>query len=169
MTDCSSPIFKGRKWGRLGGGRKEKHIKKTKRSTPKSMHRAGELHREQTHAEAKLWVVLRAHRAKGVHFRRQHAIGPYITDFCAPRQKLVIELDGSKHLDQEEYDAERTAFLESKGCRVLRFWNSDIMNNINGVMGVILVFISFLRFLPLTFVPSGKVDFQIGARGNPRK
>ena len=75
---------------------------------------------------------MRAQRANGVHFRRQHAIGPYITDFCAPRQKLVIELDGSQHLDQEEYDTERTAFLESKSCRLLRFWNGEIMNNING-------------------------------------
>jgi len=56
------------------------------------MHRAGELRREQTPAEAKLWAYLRAQRANGVHFRRQHAIGPYITDFCAPRQKLVIAL-----------------------------------------------------------------------------
>ena len=102
------------------------------------MHRAGELRREKIPAEAKLWAYLRAQRANGVHFRRQHAIGPYITDFCAPRQKLVIELDGSQHLDQEEYDAERTAFLESKGCRLLRFWNGDVMNNINGVMAVIL-------------------------------
>jgi len=102
------------------------------------MHRAGELRREQTPAEAKLWAYLRPQRLNGVHFRRQHAIGPYITDFCAPRQKLVIELDGSQHLDQEEYDAERTAFLESKGCRLLRFWNGDVMNNINGVMTVIL-------------------------------
>jgi very-short-patch-repair endonuclease len=51
---------------------------------------------------------------------------------------LIIELDGSQHLDQEEYDAGRTVFLESKGYRLLRFWNSDVMNNINGVMGVIL-------------------------------
>ena len=102
------------------------------------MHRAGELRREQTPAEAKLWAYLRVQRANGVHFRRQHAIEPYITDFCAPRQKLVIELDGSQHLDQEEYDAERTAFLESKGYRLLRFWNGNIMNNINGVMAVIL-------------------------------
>jgi len=86
----------------MGGGRKEKPIKKAKRSTPKMMHRAGELLREQTPAEAKLWAYLRAQRANGVHFRRQHAIGPYITDFCAPLQKLVIELDGSQHLDQEE-------------------------------------------------------------------
>jgi len=73
-----------------------------------------------------------------VGFRRQHAIGAYITDFCAPCKKRVIELDGSQHLDQQGYDAEHTAFLESKGYRVLRFWNGDVMNNINGVMGVIL-------------------------------
>jgi very-short-patch-repair endonuclease len=74
----------------------------------------------------------------GIHFRRQHAIGLYITDFCSPKAKLIIELDGSQHLEQEEYDTERTALLESKGYRVLRFWNSDVMNNIEGVVGVIL-------------------------------
>ncbi|MBM3151176.1 MAG: endonuclease domain-containing protein [Chloroflexi bacterium] len=73
-----------------------------------------------------------------MHFRRQHVFGPYITDFCAPSQKLVIEVDGSRRLDQDAYDAERTAFLESKGYRVLRFWNSDALDRINDVMGVIL-------------------------------
>lgn len=57
---------------------------------------------------------------------------------CAPRQKLIIEVDGSQHIDQQEYDAERSAFLESKGYRVLRFWNGDVMNNIEGVMAEIL-------------------------------
>ncbi len=56
---------------------------------------------------------------------------------CAPRCHLVIELDGSQHLDQEEYDRERTAFLESKGYRVLRFWNGEVLKDINGVMAVI--------------------------------
>jgi very-short-patch-repair endonuclease len=113
-------------------------MKKPNRATSKMMHRAGELRHEQTPAETKLWAYLRTHRAEGVHFRRQHAIGNYIVDFCAPGRKLIIELDGSQHLDQEEYDAGRTVFLESKGYRLLRFWNSDVMNNINGVMGVIL-------------------------------
>ena len=108
-----------------------------RRSTPKILHRAGELRKEQTPAEAKLWAYLRTLREDGIHFRRQHAVGPYIADFCAPRVKLIIELDGSQHLGQEEYDAERTAFLEAKGFRVLRFWNSDVMNKINDVMGVI--------------------------------
>ena len=113
-------------------------MQKSKRTTQKIMHRAGELRKEQTPAEAKLWAYLRTLREDGIHFRRQHAIGPYITDFCAPRRNLIIEVDGSQHLDQEEYDTERTAFLESKGYRVLRLWNSDMMNKINDVMGVIL-------------------------------
>jgi very-short-patch-repair endonuclease len=90
---------------------------------------------------------LRAHRLGGVGFRRHtcpggrcqgHAIGNYITDFCAPSKKLIIELDGSQHLEQEEYDAERTAFLKSKGYRVLCFYNNDVIKNIDKVLEVIL-------------------------------
>ena len=101
------------------------------------MHRAGELRQNQTEAEAKLWSRLRAHRMAGVQFRRQHAIGNYIVDFCSPRRKLVIELDGSQHLDQSEYDAERTKYLEAKGYHVLRFWNNEIINEIDAVLNVI--------------------------------
>jgi len=109
-----------------------------KRTTPKIFNRAKELRHEQTPAEAKLWAYLRAHRANDIGFRRQHAIGPCIVDFCAPRRKLIIELDGSHHLDQEEYDAERTVFLEARGYRVLRFFNSDVMNKTEDVVGIIL-------------------------------
>jgi very-short-patch-repair endonuclease len=109
----------------------------SKRSTPKILHRAGELRKNTTPAEKKLWAHLRLMREDGIRFRRQHAIGTYITDFCAPRRKIIIELDGSQHLEQEEYDAERTAFLESKGYRVLRFWNNDVMNDIEGVLRAI--------------------------------
>lgn len=90
-----------------------------------------------TEAEAKLWSRLRAHRMGGVHFRNQHAIGSYVVDFCAPRKKLIIELDGSQHMEQEEYDSERTTFLQSKGYRVLRFWNSDVINNVDSILKVI--------------------------------
>ncbi len=113
-------------------------MEKAKRSTPKIMHRAGELRKDPTPAEARLWVYLRMNRAEGVSFRRQHAIGPYIADFCSPRRKLVIEVDGSQHLGEQEYDAERTVYLEAHGYKVLRFWNGDVMNNIDGVMGVIM-------------------------------
>ncbi len=90
-----------------------------------------------TPAEAKLWTHLRAHRIGDVHFRNQHAIGNYIVDFCAPRKKLIIELDGSQHSEQEEYNEERTAFLKSKGYHVLRFWNNDVLNNLDSVLTVI--------------------------------
>ena len=109
-----------------------------KRSSPKMMHRAGELRREPTLAEAKLWKSLRSQNLDGTHFRRQYAIDKYIVDFCAPRAKLIIEVDGSQHLDQQDYDAERTGFLQARGYRVLRFWNNDILNNIQGVMATVL-------------------------------
>ncbi|MEW6029267.1 MAG: endonuclease domain-containing protein [Chloroflexota bacterium] len=108
-----------------------------KRTTPKIFGRAKQLHRNMTEAEAKLWSRLRAHRMGGVHFRNQHAIGSYVVDFCAPRKKLIIELDGSQHMEQEEYDSERTTFLQSKGYRVLRFWNSDVINNVDSILKVI--------------------------------
>jgi very-short-patch-repair endonuclease len=90
-----------------------------------------------TPAEIKLWGHLRAHRFKDVHFRNQHAIGNYIVDFCAPHRKLIIELDGSQHLEQEQYDAERSAILTSKGYRLLRFWNNEVLNDIQGVLRAI--------------------------------
>ena len=68
----------------------------------------------------------------GIHFRRQHAIDKYITDFCSPREKLVIELDGSQHGSAS--DAERTAFLERRGYRVLRFWNAQVLKDIEAVL-----------------------------------
>ena len=95
--------------------------------------RARELRQRQTEAEGRVWARLRAHRI-GVHFRRQYVIGGYIVDFCAPRKKLVIEIDGGQHAAQEEYDAERSAFLESRGYRVLRFWNNEVMKDIDRVI-----------------------------------
>jgi very-short-patch-repair endonuclease len=109
-----------------------------RRTIPKGYENARKLRKELTLAETKLWSHLRGNRLNGINFRRQHAIGPYIADFCSPKQKLIIELDGSQHLDQEEYDNERTAFLESQGYRVVRFWNNDVLNHIETVLNIIL-------------------------------
>jgi very-short-patch-repair endonuclease len=109
-----------------------------KRTTPKIFARAKQLHRNMTPAERKLWAALRAHSAGDVHFRNQHAIGNYIVDFCAPRRKLIIEVDGGQHINQQGYDEQRTALLQSKGYKILRFWNNDILKNLDGVMQVIL-------------------------------
>ena len=107
------------------------------RSNPKTKHQAIELRKESTPAERKLWSRIRNDQL-GVAFRRQHAVGNYIPDFCSPKAKLIIELDGSQHLEQEAYDAERTKYLEALGYKVIRFWNNDVMKNIDGVILAIM-------------------------------
>ena len=107
------------------------------RSNPKTRTRAIELRKELTPAERKLWAHIRNDQL-GVNFRRQHAIGNYIPDFVCIEKKLIIELDGSQHLEQEEYDEERTKYLEAEGYRVIRFWNNEVTNNIDGVILAIL-------------------------------
>ena len=101
------------------------------------MYQAGKLRKDPTPAERKLWAYLRGNKLKGVNFRRQHAIGNFIVDFVSVKKKLVIELDGSQHLEQAEYDVERTKYLELQGYKVIRFWNNDVMKDINGVLRAI--------------------------------
>jgi very-short-patch-repair endonuclease len=97
--------------------------------------RAKRMRREATGPERLLWSRLRADQLRGAKFRRQVVIGPYIADFaCRTPVMLVVELDGETHATQEEYDAMRTCFLESRGYRVLRFSNDDVMSNIDGVL-----------------------------------
>lgn len=110
----------------------------SRRTTPKGYQLARELRKEPTPAESKLWAYLRGDQL-GVNFRRQHAIGKYVPDFCCIKKKLIIELDGSQHLEQETYDAERTEYFKSLGYRVIRFWNHEVMNNINGVIRAIQI------------------------------
>ncbi len=98
------------------------------------IHRAGQLRQEMTPAEKRLWDAIRNNQLQGVSFRRSHAIGRYIADFCSPRQKLIIELDGNPHHTRQEADATRTQYLEALGYRVLRFWNSRVMEDLNGVL-----------------------------------
>jgi very-short-patch-repair endonuclease len=92
-----------------------------------------------TNAERLVWGLIRAHRLNGVGFRRQTPIGPYIVDFVSHAAKLVIELDGGQHYEatHEARDARRDRFLYSKGFRVLRFSNNDVMTNLEGVWDVI--------------------------------
>jgi very-short-patch-repair endonuclease len=105
-----------------------------KRANPKSYELARQLRKLPTPAEKRLWQVLRGDKLNGVHFRRQHAIGKYVMDFCSIKGKLAIELDGSQHLEQSEYDTQRTAYLESQGYKVIRFWNDQVMKDIEGVI-----------------------------------
>ncbi len=96
---------------------------------------ARRLRADQTDTERKLWLKLRELRAEGFHFRRQAPIGKYIADFACHSFNLVIEVDGGQHNEEDglKRDAERTAWLEGEGCKVLRFWNNDVLTNIEGV------------------------------------
>jgi len=92
----------------------------------------------QTDVEARLWYHLRSRRFQGWKFRRQHVLRGYIVDFVCLERKLVIELDGGQHANQEAYDRERTLELEKDGFRIMRFWNNDVMTNMEGVLELIL-------------------------------
>jgi len=94
------------------------------------------LRRAFTDAESKLWFHLRAGRLKGLKFRRQHPIPPYIADFYCDSAGLVIEVDGSQH--SERSDATKTRFFESKGLRTLRFWDNDVLNSTDAVLEAIV-------------------------------
>jgi very-short-patch-repair endonuclease len=90
-----------------------------------------------TDAEAHLWSWLRAHRLNGLSFRRQVPFGSFILDFVCHERMLVIEVDGSQHAESKR-DITRDRWLASKGYRVLRFWNSDVLQNREGVLQTIL-------------------------------
>jgi very-short-patch-repair endonuclease len=100
--------------------------------------RARAMRLEPTEAERKLWWHLR-HRLGPFksHFRRQVHLGRYIADFVSHGPKLIIEVDGAQHGEQRARDTARTRFLESQGYRVLRFWNSEVLRNIDAVLEVI--------------------------------
>lgn len=99
---------------------------------------ARRLRREQTPIEARLWRMLKAGQLAGYKFRRQHAIGRYVTDFCCEEARLVIEVDGDSHGEQQEYDEARTLHLKGLGYAVLRVTNRDVMTNTDGVLELIL-------------------------------
>ena len=96
--------------------------------------RARQLRRAQTDAEGRLWARLRDRQVHGAKFRRQHPIGDYIVDLCCPEHGLVVELDGGQHATQAQADEQRTAILVEQGYQVLRFWDNDVMTNIDGVL-----------------------------------
>jgi len=100
--------------------------------------RARSLRRDMTDAEHVLWRALRGKQLNGHRFRRQHPIGRYIADFACIERKMVIELDGGQHQEQIDCDEQRKAFLQSMGWRVVRFWNNDVLNNLDGVLSVIM-------------------------------
>ena len=100
----------------------------------RSVNRARRLRRVSTDTERMMWRVLRD-RQLGVKFRRQHPIGPYIVDFFCEDSCLVIEIDGGQH--GPEVDKVRTEYLQSNGIHVMRFWNNEVRENMEGVVTTI--------------------------------
>ena len=108
---------------------------------PASRDRARHLRRAATDAEQELWWHIRRKlHVERSYFRRQVPLGPYFADFACLGLKLVVELDGSQHARQDRlaHDLARTRYLESRGFRVLRFWNDDVFNDIESVLDTIL-------------------------------
>ncbi len=108
------------------------------RVPPETKQNARTLRKHQTDAEQRLWRSLRKRQLNGYRFRRQHPIGKYIVDFVSLDTKVIIELDGSQHQEQQHYDTQRDEWLHSQGYSVLRFWNNQVMNEFDGVLEEIL-------------------------------
>ena len=102
-------------------------------ATERQIGRARQLRRDTTDAEAMLWTCLRSRQVDGAKFARQHPIDRYVVDFCCRGARLVVELDGGQHAENSRDDA-RTQVIEGSGYTVLRFWNHDVLGNLNGVL-----------------------------------
>jgi very-short-patch-repair endonuclease len=95
--------------------------------------RARTLRGNMTEAERRIWQILRSHQMKGYKFRRQVPMGQYIADFVCHEERLIVEIDGGQHDRSSPQEAERTGFLQNQGYRVLRFWNNEVLANLDGV------------------------------------
>jgi very-short-patch-repair endonuclease len=123
--------------------------KRDRTMVPPQRARARGMRADPTDAERKLWQHLRQRLApNGTHFRRQVQIGRYIADFVSHKAKLIVEIDGGQHADRVGYDAVRTKFFETQGYRVSRYWNNDVLSNVEGVLDDIQ------RVLTLTPTPT---------------
>ena len=111
------------------------------------------LRAHQTDAEQRLWYHLRAHRFMDLKFRRQKPIGSYIVDFVCWEQKLIIEIDGGQHAEQVGYDQRRDAWLRGQGYTVLRFWNNEVLQQLEEVLEQIRLAVSLS---PALFPTSGR-------------
>jgi very-short-patch-repair endonuclease len=103
--------------------------------TSKKKALARELRKKSTPQEIIFWSKTKGRKFRNLKFRRQHLLGKYVVDFICLEKKLIIELDGYQHKEEERktYDIERTLFLERMGFKIIRFWNNEINNNLDGV------------------------------------
>ncbi|MBM4329853.1 MAG: endonuclease domain-containing protein [Deltaproteobacteria bacterium] len=109
------------------------------RNDPALKQRRRELRRNQTEAEKVLWAHLRSKQFYGMKFFRQYSIGPYILDFYCPTIKLAVEVDGGQHnqCERKEYDAVRSEYLKAKGIEVIRFWDNEVLLDMESVLSAL--------------------------------
>jgi very-short-patch-repair endonuclease len=121
------------------------------RNDPVLKQRRRELRRNQSDAERALWAKLRSRQLLGMKFFRQYSIGPYILDFYCPTVKLAVELDGGQHnqSDNKEHDASRSDFLKAQGIDVMRFWDNEVLFDIQSVLSTLALKVTPLQ-PPLT-------------------
>ena len=119
---------------------------------------------QSTDAERFVWSKLRARQIEGLKFRRQVPMGRYIVDFLCEDARLIVELDGGQHGEALNYDAARTRWLNEKGYRVVRFWNIDVMNNIDGVLQSLTLTLCFASSVPLS---QGRGDLKSEPSSQP--
>lgn len=134
--------------------------------TPLKVARARRLRRNGTNVEMVLWQKLRNNQF-GVAFRRQHPAGPFVIDFYCAALRLAVELDGGQHAetDRVRHDQERTQWLRERGVTLLRFWNSDIVENLAGVLEAIAVKISELQASKMTPTRRWRADLPLSGGG----
>ena len=121
-----------------------------------NVNRARGLRLGMTDAEQALWYRLRNRQLNSCKFRRQHEIDRYVVDFICTERMLVVELDGGQHLEQQDYDDARTRYLQAKGYRVLRFWNNDVLMNIESVLEAVMEALASPQPLTRTLSPEGR-------------
>ncbi|HEY3521772.1 MAG TPA: endonuclease domain-containing protein [Rhodanobacteraceae bacterium] len=119
----------------------------------RTLQRAHDLRQTGTDAERKLWQRLRAGQLNGYKFRRQHPMPPYIVDFVCLKARVIVELDGSQHCDEQ--DATRARFLEARGYKVVRFWDNDVLRDADAVLEAILNAVDNRTLTP-TPLPEGE-------------
>lgn len=125
---------------------------------------ARDLRTNQTDAEQLLWRHLRNRLFMGTKFKRQQIIGPYIVDFVCFEQRLIVELDGGQHAENMECDTRRTVFLESQGFRVMRFWNNEVLSNLESVLETVRSGLTRISPHPRPRIKSGAGPLPQGER-----
>ncbi|PBC08333.1 DUF559 domain-containing protein [Mesorhizobium sp. WSM3859] len=108
--------------------------------TPAKRNFARSMRREPTEAEDRLWQELRGRRLENIKFKRQVPIGRFVADFLCAEAKLIVEIDGSQHAESR-HDQERDAALKVRGFRVLRFWNDDVLKELDAVCDTIIAYV----------------------------